>query len=361
MSNFTFQYLPCYTVGPDAYERVPEVCSKHGKKAVAVGGHRALAAAKPYIEKAIRDSDIEIIDYIWYGGEASLENAEMVANTESYKNADMVFAFGGGKALDTCKYAASIIDKKPIFTFPTIAATCAPASAEAIMYYPNGEARDTYQCGRPAEHIFINTDIIAQAPDLYLWAGIGDTMAKHFETELAARDRKISYKQALGVEVGTMCYKPLVKYGAQAIADCKNNTSSEELEQIALTNIITTGTVSALVGVTINSNIAHSLCYGLTVLPQVEKNHLHGEVVSYCTLVLLYADGQNDKVDELYPLYKAINLPTKLADLEVKREELGPVIEKALSVEDINFVPYKVTDKMLMDAIDKLEEYNKTH
>ena len=326
-----------------------------------MGGHRALAAAKPYIEKAIRDSDIEIIDYIWYGGEASLENAEMVANTESYKNADMVFAFGGGKALDTCKYAASIIDKKPIFTFPTIAATCAPASAEAIMYYPNGEARDTYQCGRPAEHIFINTDIIAQAPDLYLWAGIGDTMAKHFETELAARDRKISYKQALGVEVGTMCYKPLVKYGAQAIADCKNNTSSEELEQIALTNIITTGTVSALVGVTINSNIAHSLCYGLTVLPQVEKNHLHGEVVSYCTLVLLYADGQNDKVDELYPLYKAINLPTKLADLEVKREELGPVIEKALSVEDINFVPYKVTDKMLMDAIDKLEEYNKTH
>ena len=339
MANLTFQYLPCYTVGPDAYERVPEVCAKYGKKAVAVGGHRALAAAKPFIEKAIKDSGIEIIDYVWYGGEASLENAEMVANTESYKNADMVFGFGGGKALDTCKYACAIIDKKPLFTFPTIAATCAPASAEAIMYYPNGEARDTYQCGRPAEHIFINTDIIAQAPDLYLWAGIGDTMAKHFETELAARDRKVSFKQALGVEIGTMCYKPLVKYGAKAIEDCKNNTSSEELEQIALTNIITTG----------------------TVFPQVEKNHLHGEVVSYCTLVLLFADGQDDKVDELYPLYKAINLPTKLSQLEVTREELGPVIEKALSVEDINFVPYKVTEKMLYDAIDKLEEYNKTH
>lgn len=361
MSNCTFQYLPCYTVGPDAYERVPEVCRPYGKKAVAVGGHRALAAAKPYLEKALEGSEIEILDYVWYGGEASIENAEMVANTESYKNADMVFAFGGGKALDTCKYATAIIDKKPIFTFPTIAATCAPASAEAIMYYPNGEARDTYQCHKPATHIFINTDVIAQAPDLYLWAGIGDTMAKHFETELAARDRKISFKQALGVEIGTMCYKPLVQYGAKAIADCKSNVSSEELEQIVLTNIITTGTVSALVGVTINSNIAHSLCYGLTVLPQVEKNHLHGEVVSYCTLVLLFADGQDDKVDELFPLYKAINLPTKLADLEVKRDELKPVVEKALTVEDIKFVPYTVTDKMLFDAIDKLEEYNKTH
>ena len=98
MSNCTFQYLPCYTVGPDAYERVPEVCRPYGKKAVAVGGHRALAAAKPYLEKALEGSEIEILDYVWYGGEASIENAEMVANTESYKNADMVFAFGGGKS-----------------------------------------------------------------------------------------------------------------------------------------------------------------------------------------------------------------------------------------------------------------------
>lgn len=358
MSNFISQFLPCYTVGPDAYENVPNVCKRFGTKAVAVGGHKALAAAKPELEKALAGSGIEVIDYIWYGGEASIENAEMVVATDSYKEADMIFAFGGGKALDTCKYAARVISKKPIFTFPTIAATCAPASAEAIMYYPNGVARDTYQCGRPAEHIFINTKIIAEAPDLYLWAGIGDTMAKHFETELAARGKDISYKQALGVEIGVMCYKPLVKFGAQAIAECKANKAGSDLEQIALTNIITTGTVSALVGVTINSNIAHSLCYGLTLLPQIEKNHLHGEVVSYCTLVLLFADGQDEKVDELFPLYKAINLPTKLADLEVKVDELGPVIEKALTVEDIKFVPYKVTEKQLMDAIVKLENYN---
>ena len=230
------------------------------------------------------------------------------------------------------------------------------------MYYPNGEARDTYECHKPAIHVFINTEIIAKAPDIYLWAGIGDTMAKHFETSLAARDRKdLSFTQALGVEVGTMCYRPLVQYGAKAIADCKADHTSAELEQIVLTNIITTGIVSGCVGVTINSNIAHALCYGLTILPQIEKNHLHGEIVSYCTLVLLMIDGQTDKVDELYPLYKAINLPTKLSDLEVKREELDPVIEKMLVVDDIKYVPYKVTKDMVYNAIDALEEYNKAH
>jgi glycerol dehydrogenase len=65
-----------------------------------------------------------------------------------------------------------------------------------------------------------------------------------------------------------------------------------------------------------------------------------------------------DKVDELFPLYKAIKLPTKLSDLEVSKDELKPVVEKAVAVDDIKFVPYKVTEEMLLEAIDKLEEYN---
>ena len=65
MANYAYQYLPCYTVGPDAYDRVPEVCGRFGKKAVAVGGHRALEAAKPYIEKA--KQELGFSDKIIYG------------------------------------------------------------------------------------------------------------------------------------------------------------------------------------------------------------------------------------------------------------------------------------------------------
>lgn len=358
MSDFMFQYLPCYTVGADAYERVPEVCKRYGKKAIVVGGKKAMAAAKPYLEKALSGSDLEILEFLWYGGEASFENAQMVVETESYKNADMVFAVGGGKALDTCKYATKFLSPRPIFAFPTIAATCAASSAESIMYYPTGEVRDTLQLGRPVEHIFINTKIIAEAPDLYLWAGIGDTMAKHFETELASRGKPLSFKQALGVEAGTMCYKPLVQYGAQAIEDCKNNIVSEAFEKIVLTNVITTGMVSGLVGVTLNTGIAHCVCYGLTFIPHIEKNHLHGELVSYGVLVQLFADGKDEMVDELYPLYKAIKLPTKLADIEVRPENMDTIIRETLNVEDISCVPYEVTAQMVLDAIAKLEAYN---
>ena len=353
------QYIVNYSVGADAYKEIPTVCKAYGKFAVVVGGKRALMAAEGHIKNAVMDSDINLLGFIWYGGEASIENAEALTEQEAFKNADMVFAVGGGKAIDTCKYAAKL-SQKPLFTFPTIAATCAAASAEAIMYYSNGVTRGTYEMHKTPIHVFINTKVIAEAPDLYLWAGIGDTMAKHFETSLAVRERTdTTFNQDLGVAIGEMCYKPLVKFGTKAIEDCKNDTISTELEKIILTNIITTGIVSCHVGVTINSNIAHAICYGLTVLPQIEERHLHGEVVAYCTLLLLFIDNQLDKVEELFPLYKEIKLPTKLSDLEVSIDELKPVIEKALDVDDIKYVPYKISYSMINDAVCALEDYNK--
>ena len=63
--------------------------------------------------------------------------------------------------------------------------------------------------------------------------------------------------------------------------------------------------------------VAHGLFYGFTLLEEIEKNHLHGEVVAYGVLVLLMIDNQMQVVDKLYPFYKSVNLPTCLKDLDV--------------------------------------------
>ena len=75
-------------------------------------------------------------------------------------------------------------------------------------------------------------------------------------------------------------------------------------------------------------------------------------------LVLLICDGQYDKLEELYDFYKKIKLPTKLKDIEVSFEELGPVMEKALSVGEIKHVPYEISGEMLYNSIKELEKYN---
>lgn len=54
--------LPSYSVGTDVYKLVGSICAGYGHKAVAIGGHKAMAAVKDKLCKAIIDSDIEISD-----------------------------------------------------------------------------------------------------------------------------------------------------------------------------------------------------------------------------------------------------------------------------------------------------------
>jgi len=95
----------------------------------------------------------------------------------------------------------------------------------------------------------------------------------------------------------------------------------------------------------------------MTVLKQIENNHLHGEVVAYGVLVLLLCDKQYDEFGKVYKFCKSIGLPTKLADLEVTKEELATVINRALQTGDIVHVPYEITYEMIESAMLELEEY----
>ena len=98
----------------------------------------------------------------------------------------MIFGMGGGKALDTAKDVGYEVGL-PVFTFPTIASTCAATTALSVVYKENGDFDSFYFYDRPAQHCFSDLTIIASAPDQYLQAGMGDTIGKYFECHFAAR------------------------------------------------------------------------------------------------------------------------------------------------------------------------------
>ena len=354
--------FPGYTIGSglETYAKLGELCSRYGKKAVVIGGERALAAIKPVLTEAVKGTDIELVAFEWFGGVASYENGERLLALDTVKSADMIFACGGGKAIDCCKYVA-MESKKPFFTFPTIAATCASTTAIAVMYYPSGVQKDVFVGPRPAIHNFINLDIIAKAPEVYLWAGIGDTLAKYTEVPFSARGMELAHKDALPVVMSSMTGDPLLKYGTKAMEDAKSGKASFEMEQAVLAVVLTSGLISYLVDININSGMAHAIFYGMTVLPQIEERHLHGEVVSYGVLCMLMMDNQMEKLEEIYKFMKSIGLPTKLADMEVSVDEIEPALDSAATKYDIEVGPYKITKDMMRKAMLDLEEYNKTH
>ena len=354
-------FFPGYTAGEDAYKEIENICAPYGKTAVVIGGKTAMAKTKDYLLDATKDSSIEIVDFIWYMGEAAFEYAEEIQAMDVVKNADMIFCVGGGKAIDCGKLVADHL-KKPYFTFPTIASTCACISALGIYYQKSHVFRDFFRVERPPVHVFISTRVIAEAPEIYLWAGIGDGMSKEAEVKFSARGKEaeLTLSEEAGVALSNCCTEPLIKYGVQAMEDCKLNRPSEAIEKIALDIFINTGMVSNMVDShKYNTNVAHALFNSMTMLKQIEERHRHGEVVSYGTLVLLTLDKQYESLDRFYDFYKEMKLPTKLADIEVVVDELDPVLAETVKKYDLDYTPYKITPEMLKAAIIELEEFNK--
>lgn len=347
-------FLPDYTIGVDAYEKINTICKPYGSKIVFIGGKTALAKAENLIKKSLSDQ-FEVIDTLWFGGEVSYENIEKLKKHESIQTADMIFAIGGGKAIDTCKVLSNMIDKA-LFTFPTIAATCAAVTCVCAVYDSNNVFKELYAKKHPAEHAFINTEIIAEAPEVYLWAGIGDTLAKGYEPEFSANGQELDHLNSIGITLSKLCQEPLVKYGEQALLACQENMVNKAFEEVVLAIIITTGLVSNCVINDYNSAIAHAMCYGFTTNKKVEKNHLHGEIVAYGVLIQLVIDEKFDELAKLLSFYKAINLPTRLVDLDISIEEMDEVFSKAASVDDVKVARIIADNQLLRDATIVLEK-----
>ena len=350
--------FPGYTIGRDAYEDIGNICSSFGKTAVIIGGKRALEAAEEKIKKAMEGSGISSIGTFWYGGEASMENMSML-RPEAEK-AEMIFAVGGGKAIDTCKVLAHEL-KKPFFTFPTIASTCAACTSLGIVYHPDGSLREYSFSKVPPNHIFIDTEIIANAPSRYLWAGMGDTMAKYYECTISSRNDTPLHSDSMGIALSSMCAAPIVRFGEKAMEDCENHEVTTELTEVILAIIVSTGFVSNFVQVDYTTGMAHAMYNGFTILPSTEANHhLHGEVVSYGILVMLTVDKQYEERNRIYAFNRSIGLPTCLRDIDSRPEDLPAVTEKALNGIDVRVWPYPVDQQMLIDGVMELEDYDRS-
>lgn len=383
-----------YTIGEEAYQKLNEVCIHYGTKALLIGGELALKAGKEKLERAIEGIDekqisnqrinqklrmttsgdekntgesnsvrnenpkrVQIVDTILFGTDCTYARMEELARYAKSCGADMIFGMGGGKALDTAKGTAEKAGL-PVFTFPTIAATCAATTALSVVYKEDGKFDSFYFYDKPARHSFIDTEIIACAPERYLRAGMGDTLGKYFECHFAARGDELHHSSALGREISNMCYLPLLTYGEEAMKECRENHADVALQQAVLANIVSTGLVSLMVLDEYNCAIAHSVYYGLVLLPGFEEENLHGDVVAYGVLVQLMVDGEEQQAKEMKTFLKKLGIRTTLAEMgaSLDKEALKDVLKETVTGPDMEHIPYEVTEDMIYEALVKVEK-----
>ena len=98
--------FPNYTIGVEAYEKIREVCPRYGKSVVVIGGRKGIEAAQEKMVRAVEGVGLEFTGFIHAGGQSSDENIERISEDSAVQEADMIFAVGGGKAIDTAKAVA---------------------------------------------------------------------------------------------------------------------------------------------------------------------------------------------------------------------------------------------------------------
>lgn len=351
--------LPHYTIGTDVFPALAAFVRQGGfHRILLIGGKTALSITQPRIAAALARQGSPQLHTLWYGGECTQTNMDHLAAAALKWDADLLIGTGGGKALDTAKGAAEIAER-PLITVPTIASTCAAATLLSILYTAHGDYASILHLQNIPRHIFIDIGILADAPARYLWAGIGDTLSKFYEVELATRGKELSHSAQMGKALSVLCAKPLLNYGLKALDDNRSQQATPDLTQVVLNIIISTGIVSNSVGDAYAAACAHGLFYGMTLLPQIERHHLHGEVIAYAVLVLLMMDNRPDEIERLMPFYHALRLPTALKDLDVPldRDILAPVLQKAAAAEDTQKAPFRITPEMFYQAMVELEQY----
>ncbi len=349
--------LPKYVIGQDAFDAIPSICNGYGKNLQIIGGKTGIESSINALEEALKNSDLKLMEPLWYGGECTDENIQLLSKKLAENGTDIIAGVGGGKALDTAKAVADKLGL-PVITIPTIAATCAATSKLSVVYDKNHKFTRFINFDTPPLCCFINSQIIADAPTKYFRAGMGDTLAKYYECTFASRGDSLNYTNGLGRTISIMCADPLFKYGKDALKDCEDKKITPALEQIIQANIVNTGMVSILVDGDYNGAVAHSLFYGLTLLPHIEEKYLHGDVVAFGILVQLIIDKNIEEAIKVRSFLKDIGCPIKLKDIEVEldRAFLSSVLTETVTGPDMNKLPYKIHEDMVFDALIQLEK-----
>ena len=353
-------FLTNFSIGSDAYKDIYNICSNYGKKAVIISGKKSLQASIESILNNIKD--ITITGMFHYRDKSTFENVDLLKSKQAVMEADMIFAVGGGRSLDTAKVLAYTINK-PIFTFPTLASNCSAVTSISVVYYSDGSFQKMFAEKRPPLHTFINTDIILNSPENYFKAGIGNAVSKQYEALFSTRNERLNYQNFLGIEIIKNCSNDILKHYSEAINDFQNKKITDVLNRIILHIIYTTGLTSVMAQDDYHVSLANGMHNGLTKVKRIRETMLHGELVSYGILLLLTMDEQYEARENIFKFNKSISLPTCLKDIGINKasleyEDLNSALEAAISGKDLNISPYKVDKEMILKAIIDLEDFN---
>lgn len=179
MNQHTRFNLPiCLAVEEDAFFHSDDIIRRYipeimGQKTIVVSEQFLIDIYNDKISDICTDfGNAEIVAI----NSASFDEAVAIAKKVCIEDIKVIIGIGGGRVLDTAKYAAHI-SKAVYICMPTSLSNDSLASPFSVLE-TEGKARKTIACKIPTA-IIVDTNMITTAPLNQTLSGIGDTIAKH--------------------------------------------------------------------------------------------------------------------------------------------------------------------------------------
>ncbi len=349
MNQHTRFNLPiCLTVEEDAFLHTDEIVKRYipdiiGEKALIISESFLISIYKEQIDDISKDfGNAEIFTM----QNASFDEAVAIAKKVCVEEIKVIIGIGGGRVLDTAKYAAHI-SKAVYICMPTSLSNDSLASPFSVLE-TYGKARKTFACKIPTA-IIVDTTMIINAPADQILSGIGDTIAKH----TALFDWKLSAAKTAS-RVDDFAYA-LSRMSYDSVYHCdEKNMKSRVFIRILSRSLVMGGLAMEIAGSSRPcSGSEHLFAHAIEeYYPDIRISH--GLAVALGSIPACIFQGQD--AAELLNVFKTYGIRTDLQSYGITKDMFADIWDKARTVR-----PGRITilDNVTPDRIQLDEIYNR--
>lgn len=247
-----------------------------------------------------------------FPGECSA--AAIAALADAAPQCDAVAALGGGKTIDTAKGLAKRAGARLVIA-PTIASNDSPTSRLIVLYDDAHRVAGVELMVRNPDVVLVDTEVIARAPVRFFAAGIGDALSKTYESRQCwlAGGRNFYGTPSLSTArmMADRCHATIAEHGEAALHRVEQARAPDDaVEAVVEATVLLSGIGFESGGL----SLAHALVRGFSAHP-VLGGYLHGELVSFGTLVQLVAEGRGDEELAAHAAFaRRLRLPIAFGD-----------------------------------------------
>ncbi|MFY8205136.1 MAG: iron-containing alcohol dehydrogenase family protein, partial [Actinomycetes bacterium] len=312
-------------------------------------GHIAVVmteGGKKKFEERLKKAEPKADFYISPGN--SLDDAKALAENLKPKKYDAIVGVGGGRVIDLCKYAATLLEI-PMISVATNLAHDGVASPVSIL--ENNGGRGSFGVNAPLA-VVIDLDAIKMAPDRFIKAGIGDVLSNLS----AVKDWELAVKEN-GEKMDGLAAS-MARISAEALLGRADSIGSDDFLVALSEALVLSGIAMGIAGTSRPcSGACHEISHAIDLLFP-DRTQPHGEQVGVGALFATFLRNDEERFTELAYALSQHGLPISHHNLGFNDEEFTEIVKSAPTTRPDRFTILEHLNMSENRIKEKIKEFN---